>query len=220
MELTFLGHACFLLDDGSCKVLTDPFLTGNGLAAASADQVEADFIFVTHGHGDHTGDAEAIAKRTDATVCCTVDLAEGVFGPAGVKTQVGNLGGRIPMPFGSAKFFQAIHGSGVPGCLTCGFIFEMGGKKIYHAGDTALMSDMALLADEEIDVALLPIGDVFTMGPEDALRAVKMIRPKLAVPMHYNTFPPIAQDPEAFAASVRAAGFQAQVLRPGESLCI
>ena len=220
MELTFLGHACFLLDDGSCKVLTDPFLTGNGLAAASADQVEADFIFVTHGHGDHTGDAEAIAKRTDATVCCTVDLAEGVFGPAGVKTQVGNLGGRIPMPFGSAKFFQAIHGSGVPGCLTCGFIFEMGGRKIYHAGDTALMSDMALLADEEIDVALLPIGDVFTMGPEDALRAVKMIRPKLVVPMHYNTFPPIAQDPEAFAASVRAAGFQAQVLRPGESLFI
>ena len=220
MELTFLGHACFLLDDGSCKVLTDPFLTGNGLAAASADQVEADFIFVTHGHGDHTGDAEAIAKRTDATVCCTVDLAEGVFGPAGVKTQVGNLGGRIPMPFGSAKFFQAIHGSGVPGCLTCGFIFEMGGRKIYHAGDTALMSDMALLADEEIDVALLPIGDVFTMGPEDALRAVKMIRPKLVVPMHYNTFPPIAQDPEAFAASVRAAGFQAQVLRPEESLCI
>ena len=220
MELTFLGHACFLLDDGSCKVLTDPFLTGNGLAAASADQVEADFIFVTHGHGDHTGDAEAIAKRTDATICCTVDLAEGVFGPAGVKTQVGNLGGRIPMPFGSAKFFQAIHGSGVPGCLTCGFIFEMGGRKIYHAGDTALMSDMALLADEEIDVALLPIGDVFTMGPEDALRAVKMIRPKLVVPMHYNTFPPIAQDPEAFAASVRAAGFQAQVLRPGESLCI
>ena len=220
MELTFLGHACFLLDDGSCKVLTDPFLTGNGLAAASADQVEADFIFVTHGHGDHTGDAEAIAKRTDATVCCTVDLAEGVFGSAGVKTQVGNLGGRIPMPFGSAKFFQAIHGSGVPGCLTCGFIFEMGGRKIYHAGDTALMSDMALLADEGIDVALLPIGDVFTMGPEDALRAVKMIRPKLVVPMHYNTFPPIAQDPEAFAASVRAAGFQAQVLRPGESLCI
>ena len=220
MELTFLGHACFLMDDGSCKVLTDPFLTGNGLAAASADQVEADFIFVTHGHGDHTGDAEAIAKRTDATVCCTVDLAEGVFGPAGVKTQVGNLGGRISMPFGSAKFFQAIHGSGVPGCLTCGFIFEMGGRKIYHAGDTALMSDMALLADEEIDVALLPIGDVFTMGPEDALRAVKMIRPKLVVPMHYNTFPPIAQDPEAFAAYVRAAGFQAQVLRPGESLCI
>ena len=217
MELTFLGHACFLLDDGSCKVLTDPFLTGNGLAAASADQVEADFIFVTHGHGDHTGDAEAIAKRTDATVCCTVDLAEGVFGPAGVKTQVGNLGGRIPMPFGSAKFFQAIHGSGVPGCLTCGFIFEMGGKKIYHAGDTALMSDMALLADEEIDVALLPIGDVFTMGPEDALRAVKMIRPKLVVPMHYNTFPVIEQNANFFSNQLLNFGVMCQVLNPEDS---
>ena len=220
MKLQFLGHACFLLDDGAHKVLTDPFLTGNALAAAAADPVEADFIFVTHGHSDHTGDAVAIAQRTGATVCCTVDLADGVFSPAGVRVQVGNLGGRIPMPFGSAKFFQAIHGSGVPGCLSCGFIFEMGGKKIYHAGDTALMTDMALLADEDIDVALLPIGDVFTMGPADALRAVKMIRPKLTVPMHYDTFPPIAQDPEAFAAAVQAAGFQAKVLRPGEVLSI
>ena len=218
MKLQFLGHACFLLDDGAHKELTDPFLTGNALAAAAADQMEADFIFVTHGHSDHTGDAQAIAQRTGATVCCTVDLADGVFGPAGVRVQVGNLGGTIPMPFGSAKFFQAIHGSGVPGCLSCGFIFEMGGKKIYHAGDTALMTDMALLAEEDIDVALLPIGDVFTMGPADALRAVKMIRPKLVVPMHYDTFPPIAQDPAAFADAVQAAGFQAKVLRPGESL--
>ena len=218
MKLQFLGHACFLLDDGAHKVLTDPFLTGNALAAAAADQVEADFIFVTHGHSDHTGDAQAIAQRTGATVCCTVDLADGVFGPAGVRVQVGNLGGTIPMPFGSAKFFQAIHGSGVPGCLSCGFIFEMDGKRIYHAGDTALMTDMALLAEEDIDVALLPIGDVFTMGPADALRAVKMIRPKLVVPMHYDTFPPIAQDPAAFADAVQAAGFQAKVLRPGESL--
>ena len=218
MKLQFLGHACFLLDDGAHKVLTDPFLTGNALAAAAADQVEADFIFGTHGHSDHTGDAQAIAQRTGATVCCTVDLADGVFGPAGVRVQVGNLGGTIPMPFGFAKFFQAIHGSGVPGCLSCGFIFEMGGKKIYHAGDTALMTDMALLAEEDIDVALLPIGDVFTMGPADALRAVKMIRPKLVVPMHYDTFPPIAQDPAAFADAVQAAGFQAKVLRPGESL--
>ena len=218
MELQFLGHACFLLTDGIYRVLTDPFLTGNPLAAVSADETAADFIFVTHGHSDHTGDAVAIAQRTGAAVCCSVDLSDGVFAPAGVQVQVGNLGGRIPMPFGSAKFFQAIHGSGVPGCLSCGFIFEMGGKKIYHAGDTALMTDMALLAEEDIDVALLPIGDVFTMGPADALRAVKMIRPKLVVPMHYDTFPPIAQDPAAFADAVQAAGFQAKVLRPGESL--
>lgn len=220
MKLQFLGHACFLLTDGACRVLTDPFLTGNPLAAVPADQVEADFIFVTHGHSDHTGDAVSIARRTGAAVCCTVDLADGVFGPAGVQVRTGNLGGRLPMPFGSVKFFQAIHGSGVPGCLSCGFIFELGGKKIYHAGDTALMTDMALLAEENIDVALLPIGDVFTMGPEDALRAVKLIRPGLVVPMHYDTFPPIAQDAEAFAAAAEAAGFRAQVLRPGESLSL
>ena len=220
MELKFLGHSCFLLDDGAHKVLTDPFLTGNAEAAVSAEQVEADYIFVTHGHSDHVGDAVDIAKRTGAPVCCTVDLAEGLFGPAGVQVQVGNLGGTIPMPFGSAKFFQAIHGSGAAGCLSCGFLFEMGGRKIYHAGDTALMSDMALLAEEKIDVALLPIGDVFTMGPADALRAVKMIQPKLVIPMHYNTFPPIVQDPDTFAAAVKAAGFEARVLRPGETLSL
>ena len=106
------------------------------------------------------------------------------------------------------------------GCLSCGFIFEMGGKKVYHAGDTALMMDMLLLKDEAINVALLPIGDFYTMGPADALRAVRMIQPQLVVPMHYDTFPPIVQDPEAFAEAVRQAGFQAKVLRPGESLVI
>lgn len=220
MEIRFLGHACFLLDDGENKVLIDPFLTGNGLAAASADEVESDFIFVTHGHGDHVGDAVAIAKRTGAPVCCSVDLARELFEPAGVNVQVGNMGGRIPMPFGSAKFFQAIHGSGVPGCLACGFIFEMDGKKIYHAGDTALMADMALLAEEEIDVALLPIGDFYTMGPSDALRAAKMINAKLVIPMHYNTFPHISQDAQTFVDSVEAAGFRACVLQPGERITL
>lgn len=220
MELQFLGHACFLLDDGTCKVLTDPFLTGNGLASVGADEVETDFIFVTHGHGDHVGDAERIARRTGAMICCTVDLGEEIFAPAGISFQAGNLGGTMPMPFGSAKIFQAIHGSGISGCLACGFIFEMGGKKIYHAGDTALTMDMALLAEEHIDVALLPIGDFFTMGPADALRAAKLIQPKLVIPMHYNTFPSISQDPDAFAASIREIGFQARVLRPGERITL
>ena len=216
MELQFLGHACFLLDDGSYKVLTDPFLSGTGQTAL-AETVEPDFIFVTHGHGDHVGDAVEISKRTGAPVCCTVDLGEGVFGPAGVDFQAGNLGGTMPMPFGSAKIFQAIHGSGVAGCLSCGFIFEMGGKKIYHAGDTALMTDMALLEDAHIDVALLPIGDFYTMGPADALRAVKMIKPGLTIPMHYNTFPPIAQDPAAFAAACEAAAAHEPVVQPRRS---
>ncbi len=220
MEVKFLGHACFLLDDGTTKVLTDPFLTGNPLAAVSAGEVNADMLFVTHGHSDHTGDAVDIARRTGAVVCCTVDLAEAVFRPAGIPTLEGNLGGWVSTPFGRVKFIAAIHGSGVPGCLSCGFLFEMGGKRIYHAGDTALTSDMALLAEEHVDAALLPIGDVFTMGPEDAVRAVKLIRPGVTVPMHYNTFPPIVQDPAAFAAAVEDAGFRARVLSPGEALTL
>lgn len=219
MELQFLGHACFLLDDGRYKVLTDPFLSGGG-HADWAEEAEPDFIFVTHGHGDHVGDAVDIARRTGARVCCTADLADAVFGPAGVETAAGNLGGTARFPFGTAKFIQALHGGGAPGCVACGFLFEMGGRRIYHAGDTALTMDMGLLAAEHIDAALLPIGDFYTMGPADALRAVELIRPKLTVPMHYSTFPPIAQDPDAFAAACEAAGFPARVLRPGETMTL
>lgn len=219
MELRFLGHACFLLDDGTCKVLTDPFLSGAG-HPDWAEQVRPDYIFVTHGHGDHVGDAAAIARRTGAQVCCTADLADAVFGPAGVTCIAGNLGGTVRLPFGSAKFIQALHGGGAAGCPACGFLFEMGGKTIYHAGDTALTLDMALLEDAHIDAALLPIGDFYTMGPADALRAVKLIKPQLTIPMHYDTFPAIAQDPAAFAASCRAAGYAARVLQPGEKITL
>lgn len=218
MKIQFLGHACFLLDDGAHKALVDPYLTGNPLAAVSANEVEADMIFVTHGHGDHVGDAVSIARRTGAQVCCPIELGEAVFVPAGISVVSGNLGGWTKTPFGRVKLTAAIHGSGVAGGLACGFVFEMRGKKIYHAGDTALTSDMALLAAEGIDVALLPIGDFYTMGPEDALRAVEMIRPGLTIPMHFNTMPPIVQDGNAFAAAVQAAGYPAKVLQPGETL--
>lgn len=218
MKIQFLGHACFLLDDGAHKALVDPYLTGNPLAAVSANEVEADMIFVTHGHGDHVGDAVSIARRTGAQVCCPIELGGAVFVPAGISVVSGNLGGWTKTPFGRVKLTAAIHGSGVAGGLACGFLFEMGGKKIYHAGDTALTSDMALLAAEGIDVALLPIGDFYTMGPEDALRAVEMIRPGLTIPMHFNTMPPVVQDGDAFAAAVQAAGYPAKVLQPGETL--
>ena len=201
MNITFLGHACFLLDDGQYRILIDPFLTGNPLAACSADVVNPDYIFVTHGHSDHVGDTVAIAKRTGATIVSSVDLADGLFGDPNLNVSVGNIGGRVPFPFGSAKFVSAIHGSGVPGAVACGFVIECNGKKIYHAGDTALTSDMSLLANENIDAALLPIGDVYTMGPADALTAVKLIQPKVVIPMHYNTMPPIVQDGTAFAAA-------------------
>lgn len=220
MNVRFLGHACFLLDDGATRILIDPFLTGNPLAAVSAEEVEADYILVTHGHGDHVGDAAAIARRTGATICCSVDLAEGLFDDPALKLVTGNLGGRIHLSFGAIKFVSAIHGSGVPGALANGFIIELDGKRIYHAGDTALHADMALLAEESIDLALLPIGDVYTMGPADALRAAKMIAPKLVIPMHYNTFPAIAQDADAFAASAADAGFAAKVLPVGASTAV
>ncbi len=214
MKLQFLGHACFLLDDGSHKVLIDPFLTGNPLAAATADAVEADTILLSHGHDDHVGDARAIAGRTGAAICCTVDLAAGL----GLDAVTGNLGGWLPMPFGQVKFVPAIHGSGVAGCLSCGFLIEIGGKRIYHAGDTALTMDMALLKEEAVDAALLPIGDVYTMGPADALRAAELIRPALVIPMHYNTFPLIAQDGAAFVAEAERRGIPGRQLAPGDTL--
>ena len=218
MKISYLGHACFLFDDGKYKVLVDPFLTGNPLAAARAEEVEADYIFVTHGHGDHIGDAAAIAKRTGAVICTTVDLADAALTQPGLEVVAGNIGGTASFPFGSAKFFQAVHGSGAPGTVSCGFVFEIGGKKVYHAGDTALMTDMQLLAEEKLDVALLPIGDFYTMGPRDALRAAQMIGAGTVIPMHYNTFPPIRQDPAQFVSALKEKGLNGIVLDPGKSL--
>ena len=199
MKITYLGHSCFDLFDGKVHVLTDPFLSGNAAAGAKADEVPADYILVSHCHFDHIGDAVAIAKRTGAAVCGVAELA-GLLGQEGVNLSLGNLGGAIPLPFGSVKLVQAIHGSGLPGALACGFVISMGGKKIYHAGDTAFYGDMALLADEGIDAALLPIGDFYTMGPKDAARAARAVNARVTVPMHYDTFPPIKQDPQAFKA--------------------
>ena len=217
MKLQFLGHACFLLSEGEHRVLVDPYLSGNQFSAVSADEVEATMIFVTHGHGDHVGDAVAIAERTGAPIFSTVEVAGSL--PKHVRTCSGNMGGRQELPFGAVKIVSAIHGSGVPGALACGFVFEIGGVKIYHAGDTALTMDMALLAEEHIDAALLPIGDYYTMGPGDALRAAKLIAPKHVIPMHYDTFPVIRQDPVAFCDAVRRElGCEATPLRPGEAI--
>lgn len=215
MKLTFLGHACFDLFDGKYHVLTDPYLTGNGLAAARADEVAADFILVSHCHSDHIGDAIPIAKRTGATICGVAELA-GMMNEAGVNSCLGNIGGTMNMPFGSVKLVQAIHGSGLPGALACGFLIHIGGKKVYFAGDTALYSDMALTGAEKPDAALLPIGDFFTMGPADAARAAKLIGAKITVPMHYDTFPPIRQNPQQFKEL--CAPLDVVILKPGASV--
>ena len=218
LKITFYGHSCFGLEDGTTKLITDPYLTGNDLAAVSPREVEADYILVSHGHGDHVGDTAAIAKRTGASIISPVDVSRELFGNK-FPIVPGNIGGKTDLPFGSVKLVPAIHGSGVAGALACGFVIRIGGKTVYHMGDTSLTRDFELLAGE-IDVLLVPIGDVYTMGPEDALRAVKMIRPGLTIPMHYNTFPVIRQDPEAFAASVGATGFEAKVLAPGQGLTL
>ena len=218
LTITFYGHACFALTDGETKLLIDPFFTGNGLAPIKADEAEADYILVTHGHGDHTGDAATIAERTGATIITTVDVGTALFGNCR-NLICGNIGGKIQLPFGSIQYVPAIHGSGVPGGVACGFVIRMDGKTVYHMGDTSLTKDFELLADQ-IDALLIPIGDFYTMGPEDALTAVEMIRPGYVIPMHFNTFPMIMQDADSFARSVEEKDFQVQVLNPGEFLVL
>ena len=150
-------------------------------------------------------------------VCTTVDLADAAMQGTELEIVTGNIGGTIAFPFGKAKYFQALHGSGASGTVSCGFIFEIGGKKIYHAGDTGLTMDMQLLQEEKLDAALLPIGDFYTMGPEDAVRAAEMIKAKVVIPMHYSTFPHIVQDPEKFVCALKERGMDGLVLNPGET---
>ncbi len=223
--LTWLGHAAFALEVSGLHVLVDPFLGDNPLASVKPEALPADFILVSHGHGDHVGDALAIAKRTGATLISNAEIA-GWFAKKGVQTHAQHLGGGHQHPFGYLKLTLALHGSGLPdgsyGGNPAGFLLTLPeGKRIYLAGDTGLFGDMALIGDEGIEVAALPIGDNFTMGPDDALRAVKLLRPARVIPMHYNTWGLIAQDPDAWAARVLAETSAIPlVLKPGESLTI
>jgi len=201
------------------SILFDPFLTGNPAANVNADDVSATTILLTHGHGDHLGDTVSIARRCRSTVFATVETASLL--PEDIKVEKGQIGGYIRTDFGGVKFLPAFHGSGVAGGLACGFLLEIEGKKIYFAGDTGLTAEMSLLAEDEIDVALLPIGDRFTMGPKDAVRAVSMIRPKKVIPMHYNTMPAIEQDPQRFKEMTeRETGTECIILAVGESLSL
>ena len=221
-RIRWLGHAAMELRTDGHTILIDPFFTGNPAAAIKADQAKADFILVSHGHGDHVGDTIAIAKRTGATVICNYEISEWLA-QHGVKAHGQQHGGGFAHPFGRVKLTLAFHGSMLPdganGGNPCGFlIYLQDGKKIYHAADTGLFGDMRLIGEEGIDLAILPIGDNYTMGPDDALRAVKLIGPKKVVPIHYNTWPLIAQDAAAWAARVKKeTTAQPVVLQPGES---
>ena len=221
-KLTWYGHATMGIETGGQQLLIDPFFTGNPVCTVRADRVKADYILVSHGHDDHLGDAIPIAKRTGATVISNNEIAVWA-GNQGVKSHGQHIGGGHQYPFGYLKLTQALHGSCLPdgsnGGNPAGFLLTTtDGKKIYLACDTGLFSDMQLIGEEGIDLAVLPIGDNYTMGPEDALRAVKMIRPKHVIPVHYNTWELISQDPIAWAKQVDAeTGAQAYVLKPGDA---
>ena len=210
-RVRWLGHSCLLFESDGRHVLIDPFLTGNPKAAASADEVPADLILVSHGHGDHVGDTVAIAKRTGAVVVANYEISEWLKRREQGLTDVHGLqhgGGHLFEGIAHVKLTQAFHGSVLPdgtyGGNPCGFILTFpDGTKVYDAADTGLFGDMRLIGEEGIDLAALPIGDYYTMGPDDAVRAVKLIQPKAVLAIHYNTFPPIAQDPPAWAARVR-----------------
>ncbi|MDG0793687.1 metal-dependent hydrolase [Cohnella ginsengisoli] len=212
MIVTFLGHACVKLEQGGRSLIIDPYLTGNPLAAASADDIQADHILLTHGHGDHVGDTVAIAKRTGAQVVGTPELAT-FLGWQGVADAVGmNIGGTYDLGYAKVKMVQAFHSSGytltderriVYLGMPTGLIVTWGELTILHAGDTGLFGDMKMIGERhEIDLAFIPIGDHFTMGPEDALTAAEWLKPKQVVPVHYDTFPPLRQDAAAYARAL------------------
>jgi L-ascorbate metabolism protein UlaG (beta-lactamase superfamily) len=223
VDIRFLGQSCFELKAGGTTVLVDPFLTGNPLAAATADEVEPDVILLTHGHGDHLGDTVAIAKRTGATVVAIVELAAEIADD-GVENVIDpNYGGTVQFDWGWVKLVPAWHTAvspkGTPH-MPAGLLIHIGDRLVYHLGDTALFSDIELIAKrgDKVDLAIVPIGGHYTMDRFDAVTAVGMIEPQQVIPCHYNTFPPIETDAQAFKQDVQQAGFsEVLVLDPGQS---
>jgi L-ascorbate metabolism protein UlaG (beta-lactamase superfamily) len=220
VDVRWLGHAAFELKSGGTTVLVDPFLTGNPSAAATADELEPDVILLTHGHGDHLWDTVDIAKRTGAPVLAIVELA-GEIGGQGVQVFDPNFGGTIGFDWGWVKLVPAWHTAVSPSGtahMPGGLLIHIGDRLVYHLGDTALFSDLQLIAQrgDRVDLALVPIGGHYTMDRFDAVTAVKFINPQQVIPCHYNTFPPIETDVEAFKSDVQNAGFsQVVVLEPG-----
>ncbi len=212
MKITYLGHSAILIEEGNFKGLIDPFISGNSLTEFNIGEfLDLTHIFVTHGHSDHIGDTVEIAKKADALIITNHELSA-YFNKLKLKTHSMHIGGRTAFDFGKVKMINALHGSGILengtmiyGGNPCGFVIEINGRKIYHAGDTGLTLDMKLLEDENIDVAFLPIGGNFTMDIDDAARAADFIKAKKVVPIHYNTFEIIKADPIEYKNKVKSS---------------
>ena len=221
MKLTWYGHGTWLIETGDHRIVLDPFFDDNPAATLAAADVEADFILISHGHFDHVADAAAIANRTGATLVAIYEIAEWFGKNHSVEKTIGmNIGGVIELPFGQVKMTMAQHSSQLPdgsnGGVAGGFILTAENKSVYFACDTGLFSDMRLYRG--VDMAVLPIGDLFTMGPADSIEAIKLIEPKQVLPAHYGTWPPIEQDAQAWAKAVSdTTQANPVVLKPGEA---
>ena len=223
MKISYHGHSVVKIATGGKTILFDPFINGNSLTDLKVDEEKPDAILLTHAHNDHVGDTVELAQENDSTVVAPVELAN-YLGKFSIETVGMNLGGSKEFEFGTVKYTKAFHSSSyttedgdvIYGGMPAGILFKSEGKTIYHAGDTELFGDMELIGKRnDIDVAFLPIGDFFTMGTEDAAYAAELLGAKIVVPIHYDTFPPIKQDPEDFKAMVK--GSDVKILKAGES---
>lgn len=222
IKFNYYGHSCFMLDTGKEKLLFDPFITYNPLAKITVDEIQCDYILVSHAHDDHYGDTSEIAQKTGATVISTSEVLGKL--PEGYSHVHGmNLGGSFNFPFGRVTMVPALHSAGVAGGIPCGFVVQFNDEYdtvIYFAGDTALFSDMKLIGEKQkIDYAILPIGDNYTMGAKDAAKAMQLLNAKNAIPIHYNTWPVIAEKPETFKAYAESiAQGKVFIVNSGETL--
>lgn len=226
LSITYIGHSAFHLTDGSYSVLVDPYITGNPTARVDASEFSPDTILLTHAHNDHVGDTIEIAKRADSVVIALFEIANWLNASGVQKSIGGNMGGTTAFDGGTVKFTPAWHTSSYQDAngihatsLPAGLVVRFGGKTIYFAGDTCLFGDMKLIGDEGLDIAVLPIGDAFTMGPIDAQRAVSFLNPKVVIPCHYNTFPPLRQDVGLFKRETEErTGVRVEAMNPGSTV--